>query len=83
MPIDYRQLRTLTAREIIAALKRDGFFLLRQRGSHQRYQHPDGRKVTVPFHGSSRTFSPGTLRTILEGQARWSEDDLKRLGLLK
>lgn len=44
MAIDYRQLRGLTARELTRALLRDGFGLRRQRGSHQRYVHPDGRK---------------------------------------
>ena len=40
MAIDYAALRSLTAREMIAALNRDGFFFVRQRGSHQRYRHP-------------------------------------------
>jgi predicted RNA binding protein YcfA (HicA-like mRNA interferase family) len=47
MAIDYRGLRPLTARELIAALMRDGFYFVRQAGSHQRYRHPDGRRVTV------------------------------------
>jgi predicted RNA binding protein YcfA (HicA-like mRNA interferase family) len=47
MAIDYRGLRSLTARELIAALNRDGFSFVRQVGSHQRYAHPDGRRVTV------------------------------------
>ena len=50
MRIDYTKLRNLTAREIINALIRDGFYLRNQRGSHQRYYHPDGRRVTVSFH---------------------------------
>jgi predicted RNA binding protein YcfA (HicA-like mRNA interferase family) len=50
MAIDYSQLRSLTAREMITALIRDGFFLRAQAGSHQRYRHPDGRRVTVSFH---------------------------------
>jgi hypothetical protein len=43
MAIDYRGLRSLTARELIAALTRDGLYFVRQKGSHQRYRHPDGR----------------------------------------
>jgi predicted RNA binding protein YcfA (HicA-like mRNA interferase family) len=34
--VDYRQLRTVTAREIVSALIRDGFYLRGQKGSHQR-----------------------------------------------
>ncbi len=80
--IDYSNLRSLTAREVCRALLRDGFTLARQRGSHQRYTHPDGRRVTVPFTRSGDTFAPGTLRSILERQARWTLDDLRRLGLI-
>ena len=83
MSIDYSKLRGLTVRKIIAALKRDGFYLRSQRGSHQRYQHPDGRKVTVSFHTSGDTFTYKTLRDMIELQAKWTEDDLKRLKLIK
>lgn len=82
MPIDLSRLRSLTARQRTRGLKRDGFSLVRQVGSHQRYHHPDGRRVTVSFHKSSDTFPPKTLRTMIEGQAGWKEDDLKRLKLI-
>ena len=36
MSIDYSRLRSLTARELAAALLADGFVLKRQRGSHRR-----------------------------------------------
>jgi predicted RNA binding protein YcfA (HicA-like mRNA interferase family) len=81
--IDYSKLRSLTAREIVRALLADGFVLKVQRGSHRRYQHSDGRRVTVPYHSSGGTFVPKTLRSIIEEQARWSEDDLKRLKIVK
>jgi len=83
MAVDYRRLRSLTARELIAALKRDGFFFVRQKGSHQRFRHPDGRRVTVAPHGDGDTFSVKTLQTIIDSQASWTKDDLKRLNLLR
>ncbi len=83
MSIDYSQLRSITAREIISALIRDGFYLRSQKGSHQRYRHPDGRMVTVSFHHPSDTFPPKTLKKMIEEQARWNEKDLKRLKLIK
>ncbi|MCD6083521.1 type II toxin-antitoxin system HicA family toxin [Candidatus Aerophobetes bacterium] len=83
MAIDYSKLRNLTAREIINALSRDGFYLRSQRGSHQRYHHPDGRRVTVSFHRPSDTFTPKTLKSMIERQAKWNEKDLKRLKLLR
>ena len=82
MGINYANLRSLTAREIIAALFRDGFYLRSGKGSHQRFQHQDGRRVTVSFHKPSDTFAPKTLKTMLEEQARWTEKDLKRLKLI-
>jgi predicted RNA binding protein YcfA (HicA-like mRNA interferase family) len=83
MPLDWSKLRSVTAREITRALLADGFRLKAQKGSHQRYQHADGRRVTVPYHGSGTTFVPKTLRSMVEEQAQWNEDDLRRLGLLR
>jgi len=82
MPLDFNRLRNLTAREIINSLLRDGFYLRRQKGSHQRYQHPDGRRVTVTFHHFGDTFPHKTLDSMLFGQARWTEADLERLKLI-
>jgi predicted RNA binding protein YcfA (HicA-like mRNA interferase family) len=83
MAIDYAKLRSLTAREIIAALIRDGFYLRSSgRGSHQRFQRQDGRRVTVSFHKPSDTFAPKTLKSMIV-QAGWAEDDLKRLDLIE
>lgn len=79
---DYSRLRSVTARHLIHALQADGFTLKRQKGSHRHYVHPDGRRVTLSFHRSSETFRIGTLRSIIEKQARWTEDDLRRLGLV-
>jgi predicted RNA binding protein YcfA (HicA-like mRNA interferase family) len=83
MPVDWSQLRGLAIRELISALIRDGFYLRNQRGSHQRYRHPNGRRVTVSFHHPGDTLRPKTLKRIIEDQAKWTEEDLKRLGLLK
>ena len=80
--IAYHRLRSLTGRELARALLRDGFILVRQTGSHQRYTHLDGRRVTVPLTRTGQTFAIGTLKSILEIQARWTMDDLRRLGIL-
>jgi predicted RNA binding protein YcfA (HicA-like mRNA interferase family) len=83
MPIDYSKLRNITARELISGLTHDGFTHTRTNGSHRRYRHSDGRRVTVSCHALSDTFPPKTLRSIIEGQARWTEEDVRRLGLTK
>lgn len=82
MGLNYGLLRNLTARELIAALVRDGFAYDRGDGSHQIYYHPDGRRVTVIFHGGGSTFKRKTLKSMIE-QAGWMEADLKRLKLIK
>lgn len=83
MAINYDNLRSTTATEFVAALRRDGFYFVRQTGSHQRYRHADGRRVTVAPHGSGDTFTLKTLKSMIERQARWNENDLVRLGLIK
>ena len=83
MAVDYSGLRSLTARELIAALTRDGFYFVPQSGSHQRYGHSDGRRVTVAPHGRGDTFTIKTLKSMIGSQARWTEDDLVRLALVK
>lgn len=80
---DYSRLRSLTAREIIAALEKDGFTLARTRGSHRLFRHPDGRRVSVSAHRMSDTFPPGTLRSMIEVQAQWDDEDLLRPGLME
>lgn len=82
MSIDFSKLRSVTARQFASALQSDGFQLQRQKGSHRHYKHSDGRRVTLSFHHSSDTFPSGTLRSIVELQAHWTEEDLQRLGLL-
>jgi len=79
---DYSKLRSLTARKIISALIKDGFHPERHSGSHQQYQHQDGRRVTVSFHHSNDTFSPKILKSMIERQAKWTSEDLKRLKLI-
>jgi predicted RNA binding protein YcfA (HicA-like mRNA interferase family) len=82
MTVDFSKLRSVTARQLVSALQSDNFQLQRQKGSHRHYRHTDGRRVTLSFHHSSDTFRPGTLRSIIEIQARWTETDLRRLRLL-
>ncbi len=84
MSIDYSKLRKITARELVRALQRDGFELRRRRStSHRQYIHADGRRVTVTYHGHGHTFPIGTLKRMIEHDAQWTEEDLKRLKLLK
>lgn len=42
---------TLTFRDLIRHVERLGFKRARQKGSHIRFVHVDGRKKTIPDHG--------------------------------
>jgi predicted RNA binding protein YcfA (HicA-like mRNA interferase family) len=72
------KLRPLRAREILEALGRAGFQRIRQRGSHVRLRHPDGRVVTVPEHGA-QDIGRGLLRKILRDADLNPEQFLKLL----
>ena len=58
------QVPVLKPREVIAILAALGFEEVRQRGSHKRFRHPDGRATTVPVH-AGRDLSPILLRRIV------------------
>ena len=68
------KLPTVPSGELIRALERGGFEQVRQRGSHVRLRHPDGRVVTVPVH-SGKEVGKGLLRKILR-DAELTVDDL-------
>jgi predicted RNA binding protein YcfA (HicA-like mRNA interferase family) len=53
--------RDLSGADVVRALERVGFTVLRQSGSHMRLGKNDVR-VTVPNH---KTIAPGTLKSIL------------------
>jgi predicted RNA binding protein YcfA (HicA-like mRNA interferase family) len=54
----------LTGREIVQALERLGFVVIRIRGSHHFLRHPDGRRTVVPVH-AGETIGPGLFAKIL------------------
>jgi predicted RNA binding protein YcfA (HicA-like mRNA interferase family) len=54
-----------TARQILKILRKHGFEIERQSGSHVVLRHPDGRRTTVPVH-SQRDLGKGLLRQILK-----------------
>lgn len=75
-------LRSLPVRKLVQALEREGFVFRRVKGSQRLYRHPDGRRVVLHYHHGRDTLPIGTLKQIIEA-ARWTQDDLRRLGLIK
>lgn len=76
------RLRNVPVRKLILALERDGFVYRRSKGSQRVYRHSDGRRVVIHYHHGGDTLPAGTLKQILEA-TRWTEDDFRRLGLVK
>lgn len=54
----------LPGAEVVKALQKDGFTLVRVKGSHHVMKNSEGRFTTVPVH-SGRDIPPGTLRRII------------------
>lgn len=69
------RLPRLTAKELVGALRKLGFYEHHQRGSHLILKHPTRNcRVTVPVH-SGKILKLGTLKSILE-EADLSADDI-------
>ena len=50
--------------ELMSALQKIGFCVVRQRGSHVRMKHEDNRVVSIPIH-ARKTIGKGLLLKIL------------------
>jgi predicted RNA binding protein YcfA (HicA-like mRNA interferase family) len=57
-------LPAITGRELISALGRAGFQVVRVRGSHHFLRHASGRATVVPVH-AGEDIGPGLLSRIL------------------
>lgn len=63
--MSHTDLPHIKPRELIHALEKMGFQLLRKsKGSHWQFEHPDGRRTTVPVH-KGKDIGPGLMRKIL------------------
>ena len=58
------KLSPINSSKLIKILLKQGFMQVRQKGSHVRLEHPDGRKTSVPVH-SGENVGVGLLRKIL------------------
>ncbi|MCH7554125.1 MAG: type II toxin-antitoxin system HicA family toxin [Chloroflexi bacterium] len=69
-----QRLPRLTVGEVTGILRRHGFNLVSQRGSHQKWRHPEtGRQVIVPYH-RGRQLPLGTINGIIDGSGLSRED---------
>lgn len=59
------KLPIINARQFEKILFRIGFEIIRQKGSHRFYKHPDGRYTTLPHHKGEDLSRP-IIREILK-----------------
>ena len=69
------KLARLKGKDLLGALRRAGFQVVRTRGSHVYLKHPDGRATVVPVH-AGETIGPGLLVAILR-EVEMSREDLQ------
>jgi len=58
------KLPSVTGKQLLAALAKVGFQVIRVKGSHHFVRHQDGRATVVPVH-SGESIGPGLLARIL------------------
>ena len=72
------KLPILTAQELIRILKKLGFEIIRQKGSHVFLAHEDGRTTVVPVH-PGEDIGRGLLRKIIKEDVKISIQDFQEL----
>jgi predicted RNA binding protein YcfA (HicA-like mRNA interferase family) len=80
-PDTWRQIKNVTTNKLIRALEKDGWVQDETRGAVLVYRHPDGRRVTVHYH-PSKTYGANLLKALLD-DIGWTEDDMRRLKLIR
>jgi predicted RNA binding protein YcfA (HicA-like mRNA interferase family) len=70
-------LPNITFTQFCRIIEKIGFYKTRQKGSHIRYIHADGRKTTVPNHGG-QDVPKGLLIKIIKQDLNISVDDFMR-----
>ncbi|HEV8435664.1 MAG TPA: type II toxin-antitoxin system HicA family toxin [Thermoanaerobaculia bacterium] len=71
------QFSAVTGRQLITALGKVGFAVIRVRGSHHFLRHQDGRTTVVPVH-SGENIGPGLLGKVLR-DTRLTREELQNV----
>jgi predicted RNA binding protein YcfA (HicA-like mRNA interferase family) len=70
--------KSVKAKELIKILEKLGFEGVRTTGSHHRFVHGDGRKTSVPVHGSE-PIGKGLLNKIIKKDVGISKEEFEEL----
>lgn len=71
------KLPRVTGQQVLVALRKAGFEVIRVKGSHHFLRHADGRCTVVPIH-RGETIGPGLLSKILR-DCEMTRDELREL----
>lgn len=71
------KLPRIRGQELIAALGKAGYAVIRVKGSHHFLRHPDGRCTVIPVH-RGEVIGPGLLSKILR-DCEMTRDELVEL----
>lgn len=77
----WNQLKNLTADQIIKALEKSGWERDQGARNFYVYLHPDKRRITIHYH-PRKTYGPKLLKALLD-IINWSEEELRKLKLIK
>ncbi len=73
-----RRFPVCTAKDVLRVLRKNGFVLVGQKGSHKKLRHQNGAQVIVPDHGN-KPLPIGTLKSIIDG-GRIDREDFRISG---
>ena len=60
-------MKSMKAKDIIRLIEKDGWYLVRQKGSHRQYKHLEKKGlVTIAVYKLSDEIAVGTLKSILK-----------------
>ena len=68
------KLPLLSSKELIRIIKKFGFVLKRQQGSHMFFEHPDGRTTVIPNH-PGEDIDRGLLNKIIKKDLKVSREE--------
>lgn len=77
----WKQIKNLTADDLVKALEKDDWLLDEGRGAQRVYRHHDGRRASIHYH-PGKTYGPKLLKHLLK-DIGWNEGDTRRLKLIK
>lgn len=72
------KLPRLTGKELGKIIEKAGFTFSHQTGSHLVYNHPDGRRTTIPHH-SGQEIGPGLLNKIIKHDLKMTREEFMKL----